>query len=517
VPEPSPAVTQDGRRSAPVLRLDRISKRFGKLLANDEVSFEVARGSIHALLGENGAGKSTLMNLVFGLLHPDGGTIEVGGEPAAIEGPRDAREHGIGMVHQHFKLVGDMTVLENVALSQGGMGLAGLELGRLRERLAGLSSRFNLGVDPDATIEALSVGEQQRVEILKLLIGGAEILILDEPTAVLTPAEWEGLAAILRRLVGEGRTVVFISHKLGEIFDVADRCTVLRDGAVVGTREIAATDKAELARLMVGRDVALRAERERLPAGEEVLAVEGLVVADGEREAVAGLDFTVHAGEVLGVAGVDGNGQAELVEALSGNRRFEGTVRLLGDRLAPGTRTARDPRIGVIPEDRHRDGVALELSVADNLMMRRFDRDGFARFGFRRGAAVRAHSRRLIEEFDIRTPSPAQPLGRLSGGNQQKVVLARELDRGPRLLIAAQPTRGLDIGAMEFVYGRIAEFKRGGGATLLISTELEEVMSLSDRIAVMVGGRFVAILDNEDATLDRVGSLMAGVEERVGA
>jgi len=517
VPDGSPEVTQGGRQAAPALRLDRVSKRFGAVVANDEVSFAVARGSVHALLGENGAGKSTLMNLVFGLLHPDQGTIEVGGEPVTIAGPREARERGIGMVHQHFKLVGDMTVLENIVLSQGGMGLVGLELGPLRERLTDLSSRFNLEVDPEATIEALSVGQQQRVEILKLLVGGAEILILDEPTAVLTPAEWSGLAAILRRLVAEGRTVVFISHKLGEIFDVADRCTVLRDGAVVGTREIAGTDKAELARLMVGRDVALRVEREHLPAGEEILAVEGLRVAAGARDAVAEISFTVHAGEVLGVAGVDGNGQAELVEALSGNRRFDGSVRLLGERLAPGSKTAHDPRIGVIPEDRHRDGVALELSVADNLMMRRFDQPGFARFGFRRQAAVREHSRRLIEEFGIRTPSPAQPLGRLSGGNQQKVVLARELDRGPRLLIAAQPTRGLDIGAMEFVYGRIAEFKRSGGATLLISTELEEVMSLSDRIAVMVGGRFVAILDNAEATLDRVGSLMAGVEERAAA
>jgi simple sugar transport system ATP-binding protein len=507
---PAAPARPDGPAAA-ALRLTDVTKRFGDVVANDRVSLTVERGEVHALLGENGAGKSTLMNVVFGLLHPDAGTIEVGGRPVRIRSPREALDLRVGMVHQHFKLVPDMTVAENVALSRGGLGLAPLGLGEVRARSAELAERFGLRVDPDRRVEDLSVGEQQRVEILKLLFRGADILILDEPTAVLAPPEWAELAGILRGLAAEGRAIVFISHKLDEIFDIATRCTVLRDGRVVGTRLVAETSKPELARLMVGREVALRVERERLDPGPAVLEVRGLTVRRDGRAAVSDVSFAVHAGEVLGVAGVDGNGQAELVDALTGvAEHTAGEVRLLGRPLALGRSTARDARIGVIPEDRHRTGVALDLSVADNLMLKAFDRAPFARRGVRHHQRAQEHCRRLVAEFDIRTPSLQLPLRQLSGGNQQKVVLARELDGGPELLIAAQPTRGLDVGAMEFAYARLAEFKRAGGATLLISTELEEVMSLADRIAVMVGGRIVAVLPAAEATLDVLGPLMAG-------
>jgi simple sugar transport system ATP-binding protein len=494
----------------PALRLDAVTKRFGDVVANDHVSLTVARGEVHALLGENGAGKSTLMNVVYGLLQPDGGTIEIDGRPAEVGSPREALDLRIGMVHQHFKLVVDMTVAENVALSLGGMSLTRLDLGEVRARTTEMSERFGLLVDPDAVIEDLSVGEQQRVEILKLLLGGADLLILDEPTAVLAPPEWADLAQVLRGLVAEGRSIVFISHKLDEVFDIATRCTVLRDGRVVGTRLVGETDKAELAKLMVGREVVLRVTRERVAPGPPVLEVEHLSVKGGAHHVVSDVSFTLRGGEVLGVAGVDGNGQSELVAALTGMAEREaGEIRLLGEPAGEGRALAVDERLGVIPEDRHRDGVALDLSVADNLMLKDFDRRPFARRGIRSHARTREHCAALVADFDIRVSSLDTPLAEVSGGNQQKVVLARELAREPHLLIATQPTRGLDVGAMEFVYGRLAEFKRRGGATLLISTELEEVMSLSDRIAVMVNGRFVAILPCEEATLDVLGPLMA--------
>jgi ABC-type uncharacterized transport system ATPase subunit len=498
--------------SAAALRLRGITKRFGDVVANDDVSLSVEQGEIHALLGENGAGKSTLMNVAFGLLHADAGTIEVGGHEAHIRSPRDAYERGIGMVHQHFKLVPDMTVAENIVLSLGRSGLGRLRLREVNARVGELAERFGLRIDPGRVIEDLTVGEHQKVEILKLLYRGADLLILDEPTAVLTPPEWQQLSGVLRALAGEGRSVVFITHKLGEVFQVADRCTVLRDGRVVGTRRIGDTSEPELARLMVGREVALRIAREEVTPGGVVLEARNLRAHRDGREVLSGVDLRLHEGEVLGVAGVDGNGQAELVDALIGAGEVaEGQIYLQGvDVTGQGRRIVKDPRIGVIPEDRHRDALALDLSVADNLMMKDFDVAPFARRGVRDRATARRRCRELVTAFDIRTASLDTPLRQLSGGNQQKVVVARELGRGPRLLIAAQPTRGLDVGAMEFVYERLAEFKRSGGATLLISSELEEVLSLSDRIAVMVGGRFVRTMRAAEATLDVVGMLMAG-------
>jgi general nucleoside transport system ATP-binding protein len=504
----SSALAREPASTPCALRLTGITKRFGNLVANRDISLTVQPGEIHALLGENGAGKTTLMNVVFGLLEPDSGTVEVAGKQVEIRNPRDARAHGIGMVHQHFKLVPDMTVAENLALSTGLSGLGTLRLSDVRTRASAIAGRFGLGVDPDALIENLSVGQHQRVEILKLLYGGANLLILDEPTAALTPGEWASLSEVLRALVGEGKAVVFISHKLEEVIGIASRCTVLRDGQVVGTREIAATTKEELALMMVGREVALRVVRDRCDPGPAVLEVAGLTVDRDGRDVVCDVSFDVREQEVLGIAGVDGNGQSELVEALIGVRdRTAGTVTLDG---IPTDAMADHPDVGVVPEDRHLRAVAAELSVADNLMLKDFHRAPFARRGLRDHRAVRKHCEELITRFDIRTPGLDLPLRQLSGGNQQKVVLARELAREPRLLIAAQPTRGLDVGAMEFVYTQLARFKRRGGATLLISTELEEVLSLSDRIAVMVGGRLVGVLDADQADLNVIGMLMGG-------
>jgi ABC-type uncharacterized transport system ATPase subunit len=496
----------------PALRLQGITKRFGDVVANDSVSLTVERGEIHALLGENGAGKSTLMNVAFGLLHPDAGTIEVHGRQADIRSPRDAHELRVGMVHQHFKLVPDMTVAENIVLSLGQGGLGRLRLRDVSRRVGDIADRFGLRIDPARVVEDLTVGEHQKVEILKLLYRGADVLILDEPTAVLTPPEWRQLSAVLRSLASEGRSILFITHKLGEVFEVADRCTVLRDGRLIGTRRLDATSKEELARLMVGREVALRIIREDAAPGGVALEARDLRVRGQGREALAGVDLRLHEGEVLGVAGVDGNGQSELVDALIGARELvSGEIRLQGEDITSwGRRIVKDRRVGVIPEDRHRDALALDLSVADNLMMKDFDRSPFARRGLRDRAAARRRCRELVAAFDIRTPSLDAPVRQLSGGNQQKIVVARELGPGPRLLIAAQPTRGLDVGAMEFVYARLAEFKRSGGATLLISTELEEVLSLSDRLAVMVGGRFVRTVRPDEVGLDTLGMLMAG-------
>jgi ABC-type uncharacterized transport system ATPase subunit len=408
--------------------------------------------------------------------------------------------------------VPDMTVAENIVLSLGRNGLGRLRLREVSRRVGELADRFGLRIDPNRVIEDLTVGEHQKVEILKLLYRGADVLILDEPTAALTPPEWEQLSGVLRALADEGRSIIFITHKLTEVFEVADRCTVLRDGRVVGTRPIGDTSKEQLARLMVGREVALRVVREDVAPGRLVLEARDLRVRRDGREALAGVDIRLSEGEVLGIAGVDGNGQSELVDALIGACELaSGEIRLYGaDVTGRGRRIVKDPRIGVIPGDRHRDALALDLSVADNLMMKDFDVAPFARRGLRDRVAARRCCGELVAAFDIRTASLDTPLRQLSGGNQQKVVLARELGRNPRLLIAAQPTRGLDVGAMEFVYERLADFKRSGGATLLISTELEEVLSLSDRIAVMVGGRFVRTMRPEEATPERIGMLMAG-------
>jgi general nucleoside transport system ATP-binding protein len=499
----------------PALRLVGITKRFPGVLANDDVSLEVRKGEVLGLLGENGAGKTTLMNVVYGLYRADAGTIFVDGREVSVHSPEDALELGIGMVHQHFMLVPDMTVAENIAMAPSLLpGL--IRLKQVEREVGELSRRFGLKVDPRTTVEDLTVGARQRVEIIKLLYRGADLLILDEPTAALTPTEWQELSQFIRGLADQGKSVIFITHKLDELFGLVDRCTVLRDARVVDTVDIADTSKPELAKMMVGREVTLRVERPIVQPGDPVLEVEGLQVADAEgRVLIDDIGFEVRAGEVFGVAGVAGNGQTELVEALIGLREPEaGEIRLNGERLKKlDPRTFTDAGGAIVPEDRHGEGVALELSVMDNLLMKEYGRGRFAKRGVIDLDASRKHSEKLVRDYDVKTPNVTVPVRLLSGGNQQKLVLARELGRDPRLVIAFQPTRGLDVGAIEFVYGELNDKKRAGGAVLLISFELDEIFSMADRFAVMVDGRFLRVLDGGEADLETVGMLMGGAEE----
>ncbi len=513
-PEPTQAdttVTRAGERKL-ALEVVGVSKRFPGVLANDNVSLDVRRGEVLGLLGENGAGKTTLMNVVYGLYRPDEGEIRVNGEPVNIRSTQHAMELGIGMVHQHFMLVPDMTVAENMTLSPSRLpGLS--KLASAKKQIAELSDQLGLGIDPDAVIEDLSVGTRQRIEIIKLLYRGAEILILDEPTAALTPHEWHDLAQFLRRMADDGKAVVFITHKLDELFGLTDRCTVLRDGRVVGTVDTANTDKRALAKMMVGREVTLRVERPVLDRGKPVLGARALVADDDRgKRAVDGIDLTVHEHEVFGIAGVAGNGQEELVDLLMGLRDpLEGEIEVDGhrpERLSPEVFT--DLGGAVIPEDRHHTGVALELSVLDNLLMKEFRRTKFSRRGLVNFGEARSHCERLVAEYDVRTPSVSVPMRQLSGGNQQKAVLARELGRDPRLIVAFQPTRGLDVGAAEFVYRRLNQAKEAGAAILLISFELDEIFSLADRFAVISSGRFLRVLETESTDVETVGLLMGG-------
>jgi general nucleoside transport system ATP-binding protein len=495
------------------VRMTGVSKRFGDVQALASASLDVRRGEIHGLVGENGAGKTTLMNVLYGLLPPDAGGVEIQGRPAAIASPRDAINLGIGMVHQHFMLVPDMTVAENACLGLPSPRPPLSLVPQARSRIAELSERYRLLVGPDDLVETMPVGLQQRVELLKLLYRGAEVLILDEPTAVLTPIEWQELAGILRSLAGEGKSVILITHKLDEILGVADRCTVLRDGRRIGTVEAGDATKANLAKMMVGRDVVFRVERPRTEPGPPVVKVARLGLAEpGGRRLLEGISFEIRAGEILGVAGVEGNGQGELFDVLTGMRRpTEGRIEVDG-RDATRSSPTEFVRAGgaAIPADRHRAAVALDLSVLENLMMRQFREPRFLRHGVLRRRAMAEHCRALLDGYDIRTAGVDTPVGQLSGGNQQKAVLARELSRGPRLLVAAQPTRGLDVGAIEQIYARLFDHKRTGGATLLISSELDEVLSLSDRVAVMVGGRFLEVLDAAGTDMETLGLLMGG-------
>jgi simple sugar transport system ATP-binding protein len=490
-----------------------ITKRFPGVVANQGVDLEVRRGEVHGLLGENGAGKTTLVNILYGLLQPDEGQIEIDGQPATIRTPREAMANGIGMVHQHFMLVPDMTVAENVALGLKSTRPPLSRLGDVSARVRELSRRYGLKVEPEDVIEDLSVGMQQRVEILKLLYRGAQLLVLDEPTSVLTPPEWQELSGVLRSLVEEGRSAIFITHKLDELLSVADRCTVLRDGAVVGTVDVAGSSKATLARMMVGREVVLRVERPVLEPGEPVLDVRDLSLVDERgRARLDSLTFAVREREILGVAGVDGNGQHELVEVLVGMRRPTGGEIRISGRSAPtlNPREFADRSGAVIPADRQHTALALDLSLMENLMMREFGDPPYTDRGILSLGTMRDRADELVADYDIRAPNVAVRMRQLSGGNQQKTVLAREFTRSPKLLIASQPTRGLDVGAMEYVYRRLLEHKRGGGATLLISTELDEILSLSDRIAVIVEGRFLRILDAAEVDPELLGLLMAG-------
>ncbi len=514
------------------LELRGITKRFGSLVANDGISLSLAPGQVHALLGENGAGKSTLMNVLYGLLQPDEGEIRIDGKPASFHSPKDAISAGIGMVHQHFMLVQPFTVAENVTLGIEQVRPGGLlDAGRTRREVRELSHRYGLDVNPDAIVEDLPVGIQQRVEIIKALVRNASVLVLDEPTAVLTPGETQELFRIIRQLRDGGTSVIFISHKLKEAQEIADMITVLRRGKVVGERTPPATEE-DLAALMVGRDVQLRVSKEPSTPGDVVLRVTDLVVrsvathattsgsdvpagggtaAKDSAHAVNGLAFEVRSGEILGIAGVQGNGQTELCEALMGLLPIAaGTVTLGGQDLTHATPRARlDAGIAYIPEDRREDGLVGSFSVAENLILNSFDRAPFARGIMLNLPAIAANAAARIEEFDVRTGSAATPAGTLSGGNQQKVILARELGRQTRLLIASQPTRGLDVGSIEFVHKRIIEQRDAGIAVLIVSSELDEIYALADRIAVMYEGRITGFRDPGVPTAE-LGRLMAG-------
>jgi general nucleoside transport system ATP-binding protein len=498
---------------APVLELRGITKQFPGVLANDHIDFDLRRGEVHALLGENGAGKSTLMSILYGLYTADSGEILMSGEPVTISSPKHAIELGIGMVHQHFMLIPVMTVTENIVLAQEPRH-AGvlLDYDAATKRVRELSESFGLIVDPNARIEKITVGQQQRVEILKALYRGAEILILDEPTAVLTPQEAKELFEIIESLKSQGKSIVFITHKLNEVLEVADRISVLRRGKLVETISREGATEPGLARSMVGREVLLRVEKRPTQPGDTLLKVEDLVVRDDRGlEAVRGLSIEVHANEIVGIAGVDGNGQSELIDALTGLRHpASGHIRIAGHDLRRATaREALDAGLGHIPEDRQRRGLVLDFNLAENLVLHDYGRKPFSKLGWINPRGWLRWARGLLREFDVRGGGPTTRGGSLSGGNQQKVVIAREVSRNPSVLIAAQPTRGLDVGAIEFVHRRLVEQRDAGKAVLLVSLELEEILSLSDRILVLYEGRIVAEF-SPDVTEEEIGFAMIG-------
>lgn len=501
--------------TTPTLELRGITKRFPGVLANDHIDLTVAPGEIHALLGENGAGKSTLMNILYGLYPPDEGEILLNGKPVHVRGPRDAIGHRIGMVHQHFMLVPPLTVAENVMLGVEETRGPLLDRTGAEARVRGLSERYGLAVNPAARVADLSVGLQQRAEIVKALYRGADILILDEPTAVLTPQEADDLLDIMRGLAVGGKSVIFITHKLREVLEVAHRISVLRGGRLVGTTTPVESSRESLAAMMVGRPVLLRVEKGPTHAGDVALRVEGLTVRDDRRvRALDRLSLEVRAGEVVGLAGVEGNGQTELVEVVAGLRHpDEGRILLSGrDLTRSSPRACLEAGIAHIPADRHRYGLILSQPVSENAVLTDYYRPPYARGILRLFTAVAARARQLVRSFDVRTPSVETTAGALSGGNQQKLVAARELSRPLTLLIAAQPTRGLDIGSIEFIHGKIIEARDAGVAVLLVSAELDEILSLSDRVAVIFKGRIVATLDAAGADPETLGLLMAGAE-----
>lgn len=501
----------------PLLELRGITKTFPGVLANDNIDLTLNEGEILALLGENGAGKTTLMNILYGLYTPDEGEIYFRGAKIEIHDPDDAIQQGIGMVHQHFMLVPVFTVTENVMLGVESMR-AGIFLDReaAADRIREISSRFGLQVDPGVMVEDLPVGVQQRVEIIKVLYREADILILDEPTAVLTPQEVIELFTVIRSLVDQGKSVIFITHKLKEVLSIADRITVLRDGHVVGTTSPDDATEASLAKMMVGREVILKVDKEPAKLGEIVLEVDDLNVLDDRNLlAVNGVSLEVREGEVLGIAGVQGNGQTELVEALTGLRQVEsGQVVMLGqDTTDASPRSIREVGSAHVPEDRQQDGLVLSFPVAENLVLNTYYESPFAKGIALQHDQIEEVAQDRVELFDVRTPSIFIPVSSLSGGNQQKVIVAREFSRPIRLLIASQPTRGLDVGSIEYIHSRIMQKRNEGCGILLVSPELEEIMSLSDRIAVMFDGQIVAVLRTEEATRERLGLLMAGVRE----
>jgi simple sugar transport system ATP-binding protein len=508
--DPAAPARDDAR--VPVLEVRGVTKTFPGVVANENVDLALHHGEIHCLLGENGAGKSTLMNVVFGLYRPDSGAVLVRGQEVHFHSAQDAIAHGIGMVHQHFQLIPVFTVAENVVLgselTKGGL----LDMGRARREIRSIGERYGLDVDPDATVGDLSVGEQQRVELVKALYRQADILILDEPTAVLTPGEVDDFFAVVRSLVDQGKSIIFITHKLREVLAVADRITVLRNGRVAGTADPAAATQQTLANLMVGRDVVFRVDKPPSTPRDVLLSVRDLRVLDDRGvQTVNGFSADVRGGEVFGIAGVEGNGQRELVEAITGMRRkVGGRIEILGhDATKMSPRRISELGTAHIPEDRNKHGLVSAYTIADNAVLNRFGQAPFARRGVRRPEAVSAEAERLVAEFDVRTPGVDVPAGTLSGGNQQKVIVGRELSGDPRVLFVAQPTRGLDVGSIEFIHRQIIALRDQGAAVLLVSAELDEILSLSDRIGVLYRGRIVAEYPGATATREELGFVMA--------
>ncbi|WP_107727635.1 ABC transporter ATP-binding protein [Desmospora activa] len=493
--------------------MKEITKRFPGIVANDGINLTVKQGEVHALLGENGAGKSTLMNILFGLYQPDEGEIHIKGDPVTITGPSDAGRLGIGMVHQHFMLVEPFTVTENIILGVEPNRRGFIDREKAEREVQEISDRYGLRVDPRARIRDISVGMQQRVEILKTLYRGADILIFDEPTAVLAPQEIDELIEIMHNLVREGKTIIFITHKLKEIIQACDTVTVIRRGNYIGSVNVKETDQNRLAAMMVGREVSFQVNKKPAEPTEQVLSVENLVVADARGvDAVRGLDLDVRAGEIVGLAGVDGNGQSELLEAITGLRKVRsGHVRINGKAI-----TNKKPRqitrsgVGHIPEDRHRRGLVLDFSIGENMVLQTYAQAPFSKGMVMQFPQIHRYADKLIQEFDVRTPDVHTLARSLSGGNQQKGIIAREVDRDPDLLIAAQPTRGLDVGAIEFIHRRLIEQRDRGKAVLLMSLELDEVLKLSDRVAVIYEGKIAGWVDPATVTEEEVGLLMAG-------
>ena len=499
-----------------LLAARNVTKQFPGVLANDDVSVELKPGRVLALLGENGAGKSTLVNILFGMYRPDGGQIIIKDEVVDLHGPDDAISRGIGMVHQHFQLVPPMRVVENIVLGAEPTKRGLVDLDEARRRVVGLSKRYGLDVDPDALVENLSVGMQQRVEILKALYRNADVLILDEPTGVLTPQEADHLLTVLRGLTETGVGIVFITHKLREVLAVADDIVVLREGRVVGATTPDQATESGLAEMMVGRSVVLRVEKATAQPGDVVLQVDDLKVNDDRGQlAVDGVSLEVRAGEIVGVAGVEGNGQRELVEAITGLRHVAAGAMAIAGKPSTNnsTRQIAGNGVGHIPEDREKHGIIAAYSVAENSVLNRYHRKPFSSRGIMRREVIYEHAQSVVEEFDVRTPSVAVAVSSLSGGNKQKLIVGREFSENIKLLVAAQPTRGIDIGAIEFIHRRIVEQRDKGAAVLLVSAELDEILALADRVAVLYDGKLMGVLDANVANRERVGLLMAGITD----